>query len=62
MSDQFITKKMQERERVISQMAKLQEQLHSIDADIEMQKAIIVVLDDNLFIEYAYNVLMVANL
>lgn len=53
---------MQERERVISQMAKLQEQLHSIDADIEMQKAIIVVLDDNLFIEYAYNVLMVANL
>lgn len=38
MSDQFITKKMQERERVISQMAKLQEQLRSIDADIENAK------------------------
>lgn len=29
---------MQERERVISQMAKLQEQLRSIDADIENAK------------------------
>ncbi len=37
-SDQFITRKIQERERVMAQMAKLQEQLRSIDADIENAK------------------------
>ena len=38
LSDQFITRKIQERERVMAQMAKLQEQLRSIDADIENAK------------------------
>lgn len=38
LSDQFITRKIQERERVMAQMVKLQEQLRSIDADIENAK------------------------
>lgn len=38
LSDQFIAKKMQERERVMAQLAKLQEQLRSIDTDIANAK------------------------
>ena len=38
LSDQFIAKKLQERENIIVQMAKLQEQLRSIDSEIENAK------------------------